>query len=219
MKHDRFDKRYLVAGVALLAATLACSAPSAQAQPTASQEVAEAFTATPYVVTATPDAAATAAPTSTTAPSSGSTTGGGTTGGTTGGGGASCGYDSLYISDLTIPDGTEIVTGNAFTKTWRVQNNGCAQWPGGTSLVFVSGDSMGGPSSIPVPQTAAGGTQDISLNLTAPGAVGTSTGFWQMRTPDGIQFGDKLSVKINTVAAPPPPAAATLRNLTPKAAL
>lgn len=103
-----------------------------------------------------------------------------------------------------------MLLGSAFTKTWRIQNNGCQVWPNGTSLIYVSGNQMGGPASVPVPQTAVGGTQDVSVNLTTPGTAGSAQGKWQLRTPDGIQFGDKLTVKISAVALPPPAIAPSL---------
>ena len=99
-------------------------------------------TATPQavVVTATPGADSSASG-GTTGGSTGSTTGGatggstgsttggstgGTTGGTTGGstgstsggtGGSDCAYDSQFVADLTVPDGTNMLLGSAFTKT------------------------------------------------------------------------------------------------------
>lgn len=201
VKTISLSKRYVIAVIALAGAALACSAPAA-GQGTPGTGVAQAFTSTPFVVTATPEAGGITA----TAPTSGGSTSSGGSGGSSGG--ASCNYDSQYVTDVAIPDGTKETTGAGFTKTWRVKNNGCKEWPGGTTLVFVSGDSMGGPASVPVPQTAVGGTQDISLNLTAPGAAGNAEGYWQLRSPDGIQFGDQLSVKIK-VKAPAPAATNT----------
>jgi hypothetical protein len=127
-----------------------------------------------------------------------------------------CNYDSVYIADVTIPDGTEIVAGAGFTKTWRIQNNGCQNWPSGTVWFFVDGSQMGGTASVTVPATAAGGTQDISVSLIAPTTPGDYQGRWQLKTPDGIPFGDRVWVKIKAVAPtavptlvptlPPPPA-------------
>src|SRR5688500_11320211 len=36
----------------------------------------------------------------------------------------SCTNRASYIADITIPDGTPIQHGTAFTKTWRIQNSG-----------------------------------------------------------------------------------------------
>ena len=36
--------------------------------------------------------------------------------------------NSIYIADVTIPDGTQLSIGQEFTKTWRVQNKGTCAW-------------------------------------------------------------------------------------------
>ena len=40
--------------------------------------------------------------------------------------------NSAYVSDVTIPDGTEVAPGEAFTKTWALVNTGNCTWNGGT---------------------------------------------------------------------------------------
>ena len=207
-----FAHRRLIAGAAsLLVATLACSAPIASggATPSETSEVAQAPTSTQVgvpppateVVTLEAGGTATAA---TAAPAPGVTPSG-----------TSCLYNSSFVSDLSIPDGTQVQVGTSFTKTWRIKNSGCQEWPAGTTLIFVSGNQMSGPASVTVPDTAVGGTQDVSVNLTAPSPAGDFQGYWQLRTPSGIQFGDKVFVKIQSTAAPtatptnqpPPPVA------------
>lgn len=121
-----------------------------------------------------------------------------------------------FVSDVTIPDGAKLSAGEAFTKTWRLQNNGSCTWTSGYSLVFDHGDQMGGPASTQLTNGSVppGGTVDASVNLTAPGNAGTYQGFWKLRNSDGIVFGVGAQgtaafwVKINVEAvAPPPPAA------------
>ncbi len=51
-----------------------------------------------------------------------------------------CTFDSAFVADVTVPEGTEIPPGKSFTKTWRVRNTGTCPWKAGTGLVFVSGD-------------------------------------------------------------------------------
>jgi len=195
----RLSAHHRLAAVAmsLLAAILACSAPAAGQN---TSDVAELATNTP----ATDGSGSTevvAVPTN--APAATSTTAPGVTPSAT-----SCLYNSVYVADLTIPDGTEIQVGDTFTKSWRIKNNGCQVWPNGTTLIFVSGNQMNGPANVPVPETAVGGTQDVSVNLKAPGPAGDFQGYWQLRTPSGIQFGDKVFVKIksiNPTETPEPP--------------
>jgi hypothetical protein len=188
------DRRTMFAGITLLAASLACSAPAAQTgTETPTQQIAIVITSTPA-----PTVAVTvpAGVTPTNAPPAPGVTPSAT----------SCLYNSVYVADLTIPDGTEIHVGDSFTKTWRIKNNGCQTWPAGTTLIFVSGNQMNGPASVTVPETAVNGTQDISVTLKAPSPAGDWQGNWQLRTPSGVQFGDKVFVKIKSTAPAAPTA-------------
>ncbi len=183
-----------VAGVSLLLTAIACNASTGGSSVTPTVTLAGDTQAPPLLGAPTPTTGGGAPAAATTAaPAAASPTP--TLTPTT-----PCNYDSVYVADVTIPDGTEIVTGAGFTKTWRIQNNGCQPWPSGTVLLFVEGNQMGGPVSIPVAATATGGTQDISVSLTAPGTPGEYTGYWRLRSADGIQFGDKIYLKIKAIA-------------------
>ncbi len=95
-----------------------------------------------------------------------------------------------FVTDVTVPDNTVISPGETFTKTWRVRNSGFCDWSADYALVFSSGDQMGAPDEIALPQVVlAGETVDISLELTAPTQPGTYTGFWALRNNDGTLFG------------------------------
>ena len=53
------------------------------------------------------------------------------------------GCDSAqFVSDLTFPDGSSVAPGAAFTKTWRLQNNGTCAWDTSYSLVWTGGDDL-----------------------------------------------------------------------------
>ncbi len=95
-----------------------------------------------------------------------------------------------FITDVTVPDGTTFAPGAAFKKTWRLKNIGTCAWTTGYSLVFSSGEQMGGPSSAPFPTSVAPGqTVDLSVNLTAPNAGGTYRGNWMLKNASGAIFG------------------------------
>lgn len=104
--------------------------------------------------------------------------------------------NAQFITDVTVPDGEQKSPGQTFTKTWRLKNTGSSTWGSGYVLAFVSGQQMNGPSSVGVPYTAATYTADISVNLTAPGSPGSYTGYWRMRNPQGLYFGDTIWVTI-----------------------
>ena len=95
-----------------------------------------------------------------------------------------------YVADVTVPDGTSFAAGSTFTKTWRLKNIGSCTWTTGYSLVFSSGEKMGGPNSVPLAVSVAPGqTVDISVNLTAPAAPGSYRGFWMLKNASGAVFG------------------------------
>jgi uncharacterized protein YkwD len=112
------------------------------------------------------------------------------------------------IEDVTVPDNAQMTRGAKFTKTWRFMNNGKCNWSGYT-IAFVAGDRMESPDSAPVPQTEAGKTVDVSVELTAPSVDGSYTGFYELRKANGetlaIGIEKTFWVKIligNAVAAP-----------------
>ena len=96
-----------------------------------------------------------------------------------------------FITDVTIPDGTEIPAGTTFTKTWRIKNNGSCTWTSGYLAVYVSGDRMNAPDAVAVTGGTVpyGGTVDITMTLKAPDTAGTYKGYFRLRSPEGILFG------------------------------
>ena len=55
-----------------------------------------------------------------------------------------------FISDVTVPDGTTFAPNTSFSKTWRLKNVGTCTWTN-YSLIFDSGEKMGGPDSALIP--------------------------------------------------------------------
>jgi hypothetical protein len=105
--------------------------------------------------------------------------------------------NAVYVKDVTIPDGTILAAGTKFTKTWQLINRGNTTWNTSYELVFVSGDQMGGPASVRmVLDVPAGQVVDVSVELVAPAANGTYKGFWRMRNPAGVFFGDSVYLQI-----------------------
>jgi hypothetical protein len=96
-----------------------------------------------------------------------------------------------FVKDVTIPDDMDLAPGEAFTKTWRLENAGSCPWTIGYLLYFESGDIMGGPSSQDLTSAVIqpGETVDVSVNLVAPQETGTYEGFWKIRNVKGEGFG------------------------------
>jgi len=98
---------------------------------------------------------------------------------------------ALFITDVTIPDGTLFAPGTTFTKTWRLRNTGTCTWTSGYALIFQSGDVMDGPASAQLTSGTVGPSQtiDVSVELTAPASPGEYQGFWRLRNSSGVSFG------------------------------
>jgi hypothetical protein len=113
--------------------------------------------------------------------------------------GDSC-NNSIYVADVTIPDGTVLQPGVDFEKIWRVQNTGTCTWDDGYQLAFVSGDQALDPVSFEFTDkadfVAGGATADIGVNLTAPNTAGDYTATWRMQSDNGTFFGTYLTVVI-----------------------
>jgi hypothetical protein len=107
------------------------------------------------------------------------------------GGGTTGGCDVMtFNSDVTVQDGEEIAAGTPFTKTWRITNSGSCAWTTAYTVVFASGDQMGGASGTPLSAAVAvGANADISVELTAPSTPGTYSGYWSIVNPAGTAFG------------------------------
>lgn len=112
-----------------------------------------------------------------------------------------------FIADVTVPDGTNVLPGLNFAKTWRLKNIGSCTWTTSYALVFASGDALGGTSVNLPGNVPPGQTVDVSVSLTAPNAAGHYIGFWQFRNSSGVLFGIGASgekpwwVDINVLSA------------------
>jgi len=95
-----------------------------------------------------------------------------------------------FDKDVTVPDDTRMDPGEDFEKIWRLENAGTCTWTTDYSVVFDSGNIMGGSPSTALPGSVPpGGTVDISLDLTAPMTNGTHKGNWKLRNDRGLLFG------------------------------
>jgi hypothetical protein len=103
--------------------------------------------------------------------------------------------NSLFVSDVTIPDNMVMTPGQAFTKTWSIKNAGTCNWTTSYKVVFLSGTAMGGVSTA-IPAVGSGHADNISVNLVAPLTKGTHTGYWILQNANGQSFGASFYVTI-----------------------
>ncbi|GIV65719.1 MAG: NBR1-Ig-like domain-containing protein [Chloroflexota bacterium] len=117
-----------------------------------------------------------------------------------------------FVSDVTIPDGSEFSPGQTFIKTWRLKNTGSCTWTTSYRVVFDSGNVLGAPPSFNLPiSVPPDGLVDISVNMKAPEQPREYESYWKLQNPQGVIFGlgsggDKsFWVKIKVVAPPQTP--------------
>jgi hypothetical protein len=95
-----------------------------------------------------------------------------------------------FVKDVTIPDGSELIGGQKFTKTWRLKNEGTCTWTKDYALVFVDGASMSAPASVSLKgDVRPGETVDLSVELVAPTKAGSYKANWMLRDASGRTFG------------------------------
>lgn len=112
-----------------------------------------------------------------------------------------------FVSDVSIPDGTELTAGQTFIKTWRLKNTGSCTWTTSYRVAFESGNVLGAPPSFNLPVSVPpDALVDISVNMKAPDQPREYESFWKLQNPQGVIFGlgsngDKsFWVKIKVVA-------------------
>ncbi len=95
-----------------------------------------------------------------------------------------------FVSDLSIPDGTKLNAGSAFTKAWRLQNSGSCKWDTGFDIIFVKGNQLGANAVYDLPyEVAPGQTNDLSINMVAPSVNGKYSSEWMLKSSNGVTFG------------------------------
>lgn len=126
---------------------------------------------------------------------------------------------SQFVRDVTIPDGTLVMAGTHFVKTWEVQNAGRTVWEDrflrcmDEDLVVVSAHDgkewavspqlVPEVRCIPIPRTPPGATVQLSVAFVAPAIPGTCVSYWKSIDASGeLCFPDAvgLSAQIRVVA-------------------
>ena len=129
-------------------------------------------------------------------------------------------YDSEYVDDTNIPDGTILAPGQEFVKTWEFENTGTCSWDNDFLLVFVHGDEMNGSEDEIGTTAEAGEGSDISVYLRAPNDEGEYTGYWSLADSYGNTFGERVYVEIvvsDAVTSTPTPTSTPTQIVTPTA--
>lgn len=111
-----------------------------------------------------------------------------------------CKLDSRFILDVNVLDGTIMAPLTAFTKIWRMRNNGTVIWPRGSQLQWIGGDRLSHSVSvdieIPNDGLSVENELDIAVDFTAPELPGRYISYWRMASPSGQKFGQRVWVLI-----------------------
>jgi hypothetical protein len=92
--------------------------------------------------------------------------------------------------DISIPDDTSMSPGQAFSKTWRLVNDGSCTWTQDYAVVYFSGAQMSAPASNHLPvQVLPGESADVSIEMAAPAHPGVYQGNWKLSNKTGQLFG------------------------------
>lgn len=88
---------------------------------------------------------------------------------------------TIFIKDVTIPDGTQIPVNTTYVKTWRVKNTGTVVWKNRYLKRTTPADDLlcSSPAMVPIPETKPGETVDISVTFTTPHLPGSCRTDWK----------------------------------------
>lgn len=113
-----------------------------------------------------------------------------------------CANDAAFLSDLTVPDFSQLLSGTAIDKRWSVRNSGTCDWGPDYRVTYVEGNSMGASGEHGLYPAKAGSEAVVQISMTAPTAPGDYAGKWQLRDADGKAFGPVLFIKITVIETP-----------------
>jgi hypothetical protein len=111
-------------------------------------------------------------------------------------------YNSAFVADISIPDGTVLKPYEKFYKIWRIQNTGTCAWDQGFGFVQWTGPYMGTSTAYfsnrdqPV---GPGGIIDIGVEMRAPAQPNDYVAHWSMISDTGKTFGGDFTVAIKVV--------------------
>ncbi|HKJ27683.1 MAG TPA: NBR1-Ig-like domain-containing protein [Anaerolineales bacterium] len=124
-----------------------------------------------------------------------------------GGGSASSCDSATFVSDVSIPDGTQFNPGTDFTKTWELTNTGTCTWNASYQIVFFGGEQMAEnpTAALTGSEVAPGETIEVSIDMTAPDTNGEYYSYWVLRNANGQNFfidGSSVYVQIKVGTTP-----------------
>lgn len=109
---------------------------------------------------------------------------------------APCDNGLVFLQDLNIPDGTHMLAGQTFEKSWQVRNDGSCPWVRGYTVRLVGDVAMGAIDRQALPEVPPGETAAITIQFQAPQLPGTYRSAWKAFDLGGREFGVQIYVEI-----------------------
>lgn len=110
--------------------------------------------------------------------------------------GEECEISFRFLRDVTVPDGSVMQPGQAFTKTWRIENSGDCTWGAHLKLRHVAGERLASADEVAIPPTEPGQTVDLSIDMQAPEEPGSYRSDWRLCASPDACFGPAIYVEI-----------------------
>jgi len=107
-----------------------------------------------------------------------------------------CSNKLTFIRDISIPDGTEVRTGQPITKRWLVENTGSCDWQKAYQLLLISGLKLGADDTQFLYPARRSSRAVLEIVFTAPDSPGRYNTWWQAADPSGNRFGDPFYMDI-----------------------
>jgi hypothetical protein len=104
--------------------------------------------------------------------------------------------DAIWVSDVTVPDGTQMTPGQDFVKTWKIKNTGSCTWGTGYTLIHGYDEKLDGIAEPLTTAVAPGEEVEVSVRFKAPTNAGEHRSYWRMQNALGSAFGEFFYVSI-----------------------
>jgi len=110
--------------------------------------------------------------------------------------------DARFVAHVTHDDGTEVLAGAPFNKTWRFRNNGTVRWPEGTVLLRVDrANELAAPASTLLPSLPEPNDEvEVTVPLKSPVTPGLYNSYFKLCSPGGRKFGQRMRCQILAVS-------------------
>jgi hypothetical protein len=107
-----------------------------------------------------------------------------------------CVANLTFLSDLSLPDGTQVQPGEALDKRWQVRNSGDCNWDATYRLKLIAGPALDAATEQALYPARGGSEATLRILFTAPLEAGEYRSAWQAHLPDGQPFGDPIYIAI-----------------------